>query len=213
MENFGKKIRDQRKSMGIKQGELAQFIGVSQAALNKIEMGKTRDITLETAKKIAEKLEVSFMDFFEVEDHKRMQAEDRTNAKEWILDDYIENIKVIQTNVLDLLGKYAENLSIPVSVLFESANLLDHNYSAIAELEFRWQTIKTSGLANEEEFKKFVFDHMMKYQKLFNWFQNHRMNKNDLKKYIPKNELESLDYSSILSLVSARNILQGKREN
>jgi transcriptional regulator with XRE-family HTH domain len=58
-EEIGKTIKILRKKAGISQEKLAKFVGISDRTLQRIEKGEG-DLTLKTAKKIADALGVSF---------------------------------------------------------------------------------------------------------------------------------------------------------
>ena len=66
-EKIGNKISVLRRAKGINQKEFAGEIGVSQPSLIKFEKGETDIIPLGVAKKLAQKLGVSFNELFEIE--------------------------------------------------------------------------------------------------------------------------------------------------
>jgi len=66
--NYSDKIRELRKGKGISQTDMADLIGISQAAYGKIESGFTKSISIDIGKGIAKALNVSFGELFDVED-------------------------------------------------------------------------------------------------------------------------------------------------
>jgi len=66
-EKIGNKISVLRRAKGINQKEFAGEIGVSQPSLIKFEKGETDIIPLGVAKKLAQKLGVSFNELYEIE--------------------------------------------------------------------------------------------------------------------------------------------------
>lgn len=68
METIGEKIRRIRKSKGISQIAVADTCNIKQSSFANIESGKTQNITIEIGKGIANALNVSFNELFEIED-------------------------------------------------------------------------------------------------------------------------------------------------
>lgn len=52
-------VRAMREAKGWSQGELAERAGVTRATVNRIEMGRTRSIDLDTLEKLARALDVA----------------------------------------------------------------------------------------------------------------------------------------------------------
>ena len=65
--DIGEKIKKIRKESGITQKQLAQKLGVSQAAIVQFESEKSNP-KIDTLKKIADALNVSVMDFLDTDD-------------------------------------------------------------------------------------------------------------------------------------------------
>jgi transcriptional regulator with XRE-family HTH domain len=63
----GKKIKDLRESKGFSIRKLSQKIGISDTYLKQIENGSTSNISIKIGKNIAETLDVSFFELFEIE--------------------------------------------------------------------------------------------------------------------------------------------------
>ena len=53
---IGDRIKYERRKMGLTQGELAEKVGISRCAINKIENNKTKEIKYSTAHGIADAL-------------------------------------------------------------------------------------------------------------------------------------------------------------
>ncbi len=68
MKDYSDKIKAIRKSTGLSQVEMAEKIGISQAAYGKLESGFTKSISLEIAKGIASALSVPFTELFEIKE-------------------------------------------------------------------------------------------------------------------------------------------------
>jgi len=72
MENFSvqvlDKIRKMRDLKGIKQEDMAFFLGISQQAYSKLETGES-ELSLQKLEKITEKLEISFQTLLDFSPH------------------------------------------------------------------------------------------------------------------------------------------------
>lgn len=66
--DYSNKIRNERKKRGLSQAEMAEMIGISQAAYGKIESGFTKSITIEVGKGIAKALNIPFGELFEIDE-------------------------------------------------------------------------------------------------------------------------------------------------
>ena len=67
MESFNEKIKRLRKSKGLKQDDICQMIGITQPSFASIENGKTKSVSIDLGKKIANALNVSFNELFDIE--------------------------------------------------------------------------------------------------------------------------------------------------
>jgi transcriptional regulator with XRE-family HTH domain len=82
MSKFGDKIKILRKQKGVTQVNLGKKLGISQAAIAKIESGSTYTISIELGKKIAEALQVNFEELFDIENQKTIKKDKSLIAKE-----------------------------------------------------------------------------------------------------------------------------------
>lgn len=73
--NIGERIRELREGAGFTQNKLADWAGVSQTHLRRVERGEA-DITVGHLRLICDALQISLKDFFNVND----DAEDLTAA-------------------------------------------------------------------------------------------------------------------------------------
>lgn len=73
--NIGERIRELREGAGFTQNKLADWAGVSQTHLRRVERGEA-DITVGHLRLICDALQISLKDFFSVND----DAEDLTAA-------------------------------------------------------------------------------------------------------------------------------------
>jgi transcriptional regulator with XRE-family HTH domain len=64
------KIKQFRKQKNLSQAQIAESIGISQAAFAKIESGETKSITIEVGKGIAIALGIPFYEIFDIEPSK-----------------------------------------------------------------------------------------------------------------------------------------------
>jgi transcriptional regulator with XRE-family HTH domain len=60
---FGQRLREIREQKGISQEKLAALAGLNRTYISKIERGE-RNVSLETAARLASVLEINMMDFF-----------------------------------------------------------------------------------------------------------------------------------------------------
>ena len=67
METFNEKIKRLRKSKGLNQTEVCSLIGITQPSFASIESGRTKSINIELGKSIANALDVSFNELFNIE--------------------------------------------------------------------------------------------------------------------------------------------------
>ncbi len=56
---IGDRIKYERRKAGMTQGELAEKVGISRGAINKIENNRTKAIKYKTAREIADALGIS----------------------------------------------------------------------------------------------------------------------------------------------------------
>lgn len=61
MENFGNNLKNVRNRLNVSQEQLQKMSGISQAAISKLELGKS-SATIYTAQKLADALKVSIYD-------------------------------------------------------------------------------------------------------------------------------------------------------
>lgn len=61
MENFGNNLKNVRNKLNVSQEQLQKMSGISQAAISKLELGKS-SATIYTAQKLADALKVSIYD-------------------------------------------------------------------------------------------------------------------------------------------------------
>lgn len=73
--NIGERIRELRETAGFTQNRLAEWAGISQTHLRRVERGEA-DITVGHLRMICDALQVSLKDFFNVSD----EAEDLAAA-------------------------------------------------------------------------------------------------------------------------------------
>lgn len=73
--NIGERIRELRETVGFTQNRLAEWAGISQTHLRRVERGEA-DITVGHLRMICDALQVSLKDFFNVSD----EAEDLAAA-------------------------------------------------------------------------------------------------------------------------------------
>lgn len=67
--DIGKRIKDLRIKSGFSQNALADFAGVSQTHLRRIELGQA-DVTVGHLQLICDALEISLKDFFSIDENK-----------------------------------------------------------------------------------------------------------------------------------------------
>jgi transcriptional regulator with XRE-family HTH domain len=68
--NTQERIKQFRKQKNLSQAQVAEVIGISQAAYAKIESGETKSITIEVGKGIAKAIGISFNELFDIEPSK-----------------------------------------------------------------------------------------------------------------------------------------------
>jgi DNA-binding Xre family transcriptional regulator len=65
MQNFGRRLKEFRKKLGLSQMELSQKSGISQASIARIEANKQKNLKSETMEKLTETLGVTLHEFLE----------------------------------------------------------------------------------------------------------------------------------------------------
>lgn len=101
MEELHDKIRAIRLSKNVNQSEMANSIGISRNAYVQIEKGVTKSISIEAGKKIAEALQVSFNELFEIEQESKIESELKGEKEE--LDNQIAGLYKQQDYHLELI--------------------------------------------------------------------------------------------------------------
>ena len=61
------RIKKLREEFGFSKADMARMCGITQTAYTNIENAETKSITIETGKKIANSLKISFFDLFEID--------------------------------------------------------------------------------------------------------------------------------------------------
>lgn len=61
------RIKKLREEFGFSKADMARMCGITQTAYTNIENAETRSITIETGKKIANSLKISFFDLFDID--------------------------------------------------------------------------------------------------------------------------------------------------
>ncbi|WP_430813981.1 helix-turn-helix domain-containing protein [Carboxylicivirga sp. RSCT41] len=198
--NIGQRIKKERIRKGLTQEEVAKEIGISQVGYGKIERGETDKISLKVAKQISEKLELNYMDFFGVEDYVRIQEEDRIMAKEYFLDNFMENLDFIRLSVFQLLGAFASNPKIkplPSNSLFGSTGYQDDKNALI---EFKWTLLKKSGVFSEDDLAQFLdSEEGYVFPELKDWFENNRFDLTKASIIIPEDQYKKLGFYGIFN--------------
>jgi len=74
MESMNERIKRLRKSIGLKQVDIATTIGITQPSFASIESGRTKSISIELGQKIANVLNVSFNELFDVGNSHKIES-------------------------------------------------------------------------------------------------------------------------------------------
>lgn len=105
--SYTEKIKHYRKVKGLSQTEVANKTGISQAAYGKIESGFTKSITIETGKKLAEVLEISFNELFDIgskesqeQNNLLKEQQKRLDEAEIYLNHYYKNYNMLYEKIL-----------------------------------------------------------------------------------------------------------------
>lgn len=96
---FGKRVRNERKSQGLSRDELAELANVSADTIKRYETGKTKSGSIDVAFNIAVALNISIADLFPETVNKDMSE---NNSKD-IIEDLFELIKIIKKIINKLL--------------------------------------------------------------------------------------------------------------
>lgn len=176
--DYSGKIRNLRKEKGLSQAEMAEMIGISQAAYGKIESGFTKSITIEVGKGISKALNIPFGELFEIDgtgtDIQKFETtinelQKKVTELEERLKERKEIIDLLQTKI-DAYKKFvfisAQTYSIPyitkIDIEIESAksekekaNLIDRKKKFLEGVESLFQLYVDMGLLSKEELKKF----------------------------------------------------------
>ncbi|MBN2893258.1 MAG: helix-turn-helix transcriptional regulator [Bacteroidales bacterium] len=118
---YSEKIKKRRKERGYSQAEMAEKVGISQAAYGKIESGFTKSVTIEVGKGIAAALDISFTDLFEIEND---------NSKTRLLE---LNYEKLQNDFRNLKEQY-ETLKIFADHDKRKIELANENWEELKEL-------------------------------------------------------------------------------
>lgn len=117
--DIGQRIKKLRLSKGLSQAEVADSCRISQSAYAKIESGKTKNITIDIGKLIAEFLEVSFVELFDISPSKYFSS-----AEEWKKVE-IEAGKNYNHYINELTETLKEKNTLIKSLISEKKNLKD----------------------------------------------------------------------------------------
>lgn len=156
--DYSEKIKNLRKQKGLSQGEIADFIGISQAAYGKIETGFTKSITIEIGKRIAMALGISFHELFDISPDKNFDGYiTALKAHEHALKDYENTIKELLKRieekdlVIDLLKnekiRLREDIFRYLEEIYElQISFLDDMKNEIGLNDFEIKTIKRNAI-------------------------------------------------------------------
>ncbi len=117
--DIGQSIKKLRLSKGLSQAEVAESCGISQSAYAKIESGKTKNITIDIGRLIAEFLEISFVELFDISPSKGFSS-----AQEWKNTEQAYNEMLSEQNN-ELFKRLEEKNTLINSLISEKKNLKD----------------------------------------------------------------------------------------
>ncbi len=195
MNSISERIVRLRKSKGYGQKEFASMIGVSHVSLSKFENGRTDIIPIGVAKKIADILDISFTELFEIEDSGAEIEKLREKIKS--LEITIAGLEVTITSLKTIIEPLNTNRKLVISALVKYVEQKPGN-------SFYWWALQGFRYAETDKEKEYV-ELQVKVAKqqrkgIFNYFINEGMlTEKDIKQVQKsiKASYENTDYEHV----------------